>query len=50
MLGRGTDLLDELVKNYGLQVTGVELSKQELNYAKKKMGLNVINAPLRDLR
>ena len=39
-------LLKEICKRHKLDVTGVELSQQEAEYARQKLGLNVSNAPL----
>ena len=39
-------LLDQLCESFGLDVTGVELSRQEATYANVTLGLNVINSSL----
>lgn len=41
-------LLKELCLHHGWDTTGVELSQQEAEYAKSKLGLNVINSLLSD--
>ncbi len=41
-------LLKALCRRKGLQATGVELSKQEANFAKSVLGLDVVNASLGD--
>jgi 2-polyprenyl-3-methyl-5-hydroxy-6-metoxy-1,4-benzoquinol methylase len=41
-------LLAELSKQHALAATGIELSRQEADYAKNTLGLDVINTPLRN--